>query len=543
MDIYNKLFQLYNNDSNEYLTSPYKMGISIATYKRKNGKTPEYLTKSLNSILSQTASNWHVYLVGDKYEDISEFNQLASIIPSDKITKLNLSNAEERNHISGKDLWRIGGSNAMNTANKLALDDNCEYILHLDDDDTFYPKKIQLINYILSAFDNPIFIFHYNKHTNTILPTAQLDYLENKITKSQIYPTPGNIVHSSFCIHKSIMENFKYPTYDGHTREYREGDISFLLYLQDILKNDPSKYTIFIPLTLGYKDNEGEILQNGGKKRYRKTRKNKKKTKKSRRKLRKQRGGSNNLKDITIAILSYKSPLTIKNTLESYKKNGLFDLVNTIIYFQEITDKDKALAKEYNIQYMGTNTNIGIDKAFLELVNAVKTPYMIFAENDYELVHNKEETQKILDDTIELFKNDNVTLIKLRDKKNPGVPDYAKNVFESEYINNEQNFPYKIEAFSFLDNPGNMYPNIYITKQYNYNWYILSSIYSVWSNQIFIAKVDWLKTVPLEIIKNNLNNNSDNKFSKLENIMIDPSIIPYNVATGIGLFTHNRLDR
>ena len=321
--------------------------------------------------------------------------------------------------------------------------------------------------------------------------------------------------------------------------------MEFIAYVNKCLE-DKTKYSIFLPFLLSYHDIEGENKTGGiRKKKIQKSRKNKRinktRTKKRKYKL-KQKGGSNNLKDITLAILSYKSPLTIKNTLESYRKNGLLDLVNTIIYFQEITDENKALAKEYNIVYMGTSANIGIDRAFMELVNATKTPYMIYAECDFELIHNKEETYKVLDDTINLIKNDNVSLIKLRDKENPGVPNYASDIFKEQYLNNQENFPYKIEAFSFLDNPEKVYPNIYTTKQYNYKWYILSSIHSVWSNQTFIAKVDWLKKVPLEIIKKNLNNNSDNKFSKLENIMLDPSIVPYNVATSIGLFKHNRLD-
>ena len=37
------------------------------------------------------------------------------------------------------------------------------------------------------------------------------------------------------------------------------------------------------------------------------------------------------LKEITLAILAWKSPQTLKNTLESYKKHGLLKMVHPVI--------------------------------------------------------------------------------------------------------------------------------------------------------------------------------------------------------------------
>ena len=51
--------------------------IIMATYNRKNGKTPEYLNKSLDSIINQDYKNWDLIVVGDKYEP---FNELENMI-------------------------------------------------------------------------------------------------------------------------------------------------------------------------------------------------------------------------------------------------------------------------------------------------------------------------------------------------------------------------------------------------------------------------------------------------------------------------------
>lgn len=39
------------------------------------------------------------------------------------------------------------------------------------------------------------------------------------------------------------------------------------------------------------------------------------------------RGGNVQLKDITIGILAWKSPKTLMNTLESFKKHGLLKMI------------------------------------------------------------------------------------------------------------------------------------------------------------------------------------------------------------------------
>ena len=55
--------------------------------------------------------------------------------------------------------------------------------------------------------------------------------------------------------------------------------------------------------------------------------------------------GVNNL---SIGMLSYKHQKTLTNTLNSYKRNGLLDFCkNTTIFFQAITEEDKAVADSF----------------------------------------------------------------------------------------------------------------------------------------------------------------------------------------------------
>jgi glycosyltransferase involved in cell wall biosynthesis len=249
---------IYNTDVPDYRTGPNKFGICMATYKRKNGKSPYYLSKSLNALLNQTATNWHLYIVGDKYEDNDEFLKCISIIPKDKITAVNLPSAPERENITNlMDLWRVGGCNAFNHAHQLALADNCDYILHNDDDDSFHIKKIQILNYVLSIYNNPSFIFHYSTYLHGNLPREKVI----TISKNNLQPRESGLIHTSFCVHKSFMVKFQYEGYIPNKINYTCGDVQFMSHIRKMLSENIENYTIFIPLMLCYHDQEQEVLR------------------------------------------------------------------------------------------------------------------------------------------------------------------------------------------------------------------------------------------------------------------------------------------
>ena len=248
---------IYENDINEYRNSSYKFGICMATYQRKNGKSPSYLNQSLTSIINQTADNWHLYLVGDKYEDENEINKILESFPKNKLTFLNLPYAHERDNIKDQNkLWTVGGSNASNHSYNLAVADNCDYIIHTDDDDPMHIKKIQILNYILTIY-SPICMFHYSTYLKThILPREQINIIE----KNNHIPRKGNVAHSSLVLHKSIASVFKYDGYRELKTDYSPNDIELIMYIEEILKNK-DKYCIFVPLILCNHDIEKEVIQ------------------------------------------------------------------------------------------------------------------------------------------------------------------------------------------------------------------------------------------------------------------------------------------
>jgi glycosyltransferase involved in cell wall biosynthesis len=250
---------IFDKDIAEFRTGPVKFGICMATYQRKIGNTPAYLKRSLDALLSQTATNWHLYLVGDKYENNDEFLTCVASFPKDKITYVNLTYANERENMAkGNDLWMVAGCNAMNISHQMALDDGCTYLVHHDDDDFFSSKKIQLLNYTLSLHPEPICIFHYSGYLGGVLPREEFNGIKSTLENTYYLPMPCNLTHSSITIHRSIALDFKYDGFRPGKTNYECGDIQLINYIRHAVFNDPKKYTIFIPILLCVHDVQGQ---------------------------------------------------------------------------------------------------------------------------------------------------------------------------------------------------------------------------------------------------------------------------------------------
>ena len=261
------------------------------------------------------------------------------------------------------------------------------------------------------------------------------------------------------------------------------------------------------------------------------------------------------MNNITIGYLSWKRHDIFLQTLNSHKRNGLFDIIqpeNRVCFFQEISNKDIELANKFNCKYIGDNTNIGILNAFVKLIEICKTEYFIFCENDWNLIEDTEKTYKILEDCINILNTQTADVIKLRNRKNPGLPLYSMPTNVSEWLSgNYAGFPYKLESLSWIDDPNKVYNNLLYEYNRNYKWFITTLDHQSWSNNIFICKTEYLKNIILPILKLYIVDGLNN-YTGLEDILIkykshttnssiNEIIIPYSktkLCGGDGLFSH-----
>jgi len=174
------------------------LGITIHTYQRADGQTPKFLLRAIQSVVNQSYQNYKIFIVGDKYEDNQEFEDIINgfIEIADKIVYENLHFAHERDKylgINNTALWNCGGANALNHANNLAKAHGITKVCHLDHDDVWLPNHLQLIADAIISKQSPAFIYTLSRYLhNPVFPEMVVD---GQVV--EYYPAYCSLVHSS----------------------------------------------------------------------------------------------------------------------------------------------------------------------------------------------------------------------------------------------------------------------------------------------------------------------------------------------------------
>ncbi|CAF1380788.1 unnamed protein product [Rotaria magnacalcarata] len=189
----------------------------MSSYTRTNGRSPYYIKKAVKSILSQSYSNWELFVTGDKYENESEFRSLFTSIPSSKLYLYNLPKPGERGNLTGIQLWQSSGVSAMNNAIDRAERHHnscgtvCKiYVTNLDDDDIWSPEHLSELLSIFIHFPSVVFAWTKgyfchsggNPYPSMIVPQDKV----NNWLKS----FGGNVLHSSWAWNMKVFRGFRY---------------------------------------------------------------------------------------------------------------------------------------------------------------------------------------------------------------------------------------------------------------------------------------------------------------------------------------------
>ena len=125
-----------------------RLAITIPTYRRLDNKTPFYLNRCLESIFRQTHLDFKVFLVGDYYDNQSEWERIIARHQTEKMYSINLPTPGERDKYKDDKvaLWSSGGTKACNYAIDRAIEEGYDYICHMDHDDWWTDNHLKLIS-------------------------------------------------------------------------------------------------------------------------------------------------------------------------------------------------------------------------------------------------------------------------------------------------------------------------------------------------------------------------------------------------------------
>jgi hypothetical protein len=96
-----------------------------------------------------------------------------------------------------------------------------------------------------------------------------------------------------------------------------------------------------------------------------------------------QEGKASSLSLLSVGVLSFGAPQTIKRALELHTKAGLTKLpAEFFVYFNALSAEDEELAKAAGVSYYGSPQNTGIYGGFRAIAETAKHPYILILEND-----------------------------------------------------------------------------------------------------------------------------------------------------------------
>lgn len=237
-----------------------KFAIIMATFCRSNGKSPSYLKRSIESVVSQTHKNWDLIIVADKYEPRKEIENIIDYykkLCNNKIIYI-YNDIVERDYLTDKiKLWCCAGGNSINRGLEYARSNNYYYYCHLDDDDFWTNEHLEKLAYAYDNYSNCIFANTQSTHCGSYLPKNEENI--TTIYPNNRLPLAQNTIHSSFSFRLDIIP-FKYFTSLDMNDNFWYSDAIMLNNIKDFLEKNKEYCSIYMPYMTCYHDYEGETI-------------------------------------------------------------------------------------------------------------------------------------------------------------------------------------------------------------------------------------------------------------------------------------------
>jgi hypothetical protein len=121
-----------------------------------------------------------------------------------------------------------------------------------------------------------------------------------------------------------------------------------------------------------------------------------------------------------LSILSWRAWNTLETSLKSHKDAGLFrHFDKSLIFFQDLCDKDRQLAGKYELEYMG-GPNCGIGEGMRRAADHLGTDYVLFLENDCPTIAPPQQVARDLALAVDYLEKGIIDIMRLRSRLYPG---------------------------------------------------------------------------------------------------------------------------
>lgn len=241
--------------------------------------------------------------------------------------------------------------------------------------------------------------------------------------------------------------------------------------------------------------------------------------------------------NISIGILTHRSPITLFNTFLSYEASGLLkctDDIFCIIQPSDKQDQEVECCNQFGVRPVVEKENgmmaWGIKRVFEE----AKYDYVLFLEGDFRCLRSFEKTNALLKYSLDVLSKQEADVIRLRSLQKAGHPLQIQH-FQGKELSSED---YKRQLYvctHYLDHPDEVFPEYISLVQKDPRVYKMSSKHCVYTNNPTLISKDFYRQNILPYIQfgRHLEPEIDfdwaNKFN-------------HKIYITEGLFTHVRMD-
>ena len=163
------------------------------------------------------------------------------------------------------------------------------------------------------------------------------------------------------------------------------------------------------------------------------------------------------LDQISVGILSWNNPGNLNRTLKALAKSGLLTSFGDVtVLSQESHPKEIRLARTFGIEIIETKENIGIGPGYARLVDAAKSSFFLFLENDFECIEPAPVALTRMQNALDCLTHHGADAVKLRHRHHAGHPDYSRKAFEGRELPDGEN--YLLDSVCWRDDPALDFP-------------------------------------------------------------------------------------
>lgn len=267
-----------------------------------------------------------------------------------------------------------------------------------------------------------------------------------------------------------------------------------------------------------------------------------------------------------MALLSWKAPDTVRNTVSTYKLAPQFlaQFDQKLIYFQEQSEADSEVARSLGFLSAGNTENQGILGGFEAALRAVECEFVLMLENDCPIVVDDMDAVAQIHSVLADMVSNHINICRLRhlrlfgegfcdaykyrrfyrasDDERELTKDLARgvrSVFRPLKASQMQGRSVYVD-----DAPEQRFPSAW--QRLPSGNFLSDSWYLNWTNQSVLIRRDWCLDVLLPWVKSHPSSRRVNGFQDIEKelncLWWRRQRLPILVAAP-GIFTHKRLDR